>query len=207
MSCAVAVAVRREGECGVTNTGNESSNALEPVSGMLANRRDILRTATGLAAAAVVGGALVERNQVAMAASPSSGISAQIGGLGPFAVSSFSWGVENAISIGSVSGGGGAGKATFQDLHLTRNVDVHSPALMVALASGKHYDTATITYGDKKGTPTLRLELKFVFLKSMSIDGSNGSAPAEKLVLACGAVTLSYMDASGSWNQLKNEQE
>lgn len=52
-------------------------------------------------------------------------------------IESFSWGVTNSGSHAS-GGGGGAGKANYQDLHFTTKVNKSSPNLMVACATGQH---------------------------------------------------------------------
>ena len=43
-------------------------------------------------------------------------------------------------------GGGGAGKATFQDLSIVHNIDKASPRLLQACATGAHLKEATITH-------------------------------------------------------------
>ena len=45
---------------------------------------------------------------------------------GEIDIQSFSWGVSNSGSMSSGSGGG-AGKASFQDIHFTRQLDKASP--------------------------------------------------------------------------------
>ena len=50
-------------------------------------------------------------------------------------VLSFSWGVTNTGVI-AAGGGGGAGKATFQDLSIVHKIDKASPLLMQACATG-----------------------------------------------------------------------
>ena len=58
-------------------------------------------------------------------------------------IESFSWGATQPE--GFASGGGGAGKVSFQDIHFTARVNVASPNLMVACASGQHIKEATLT--------------------------------------------------------------
>ena len=57
-------------------------------------------------------------------------------------IDSFSWGVTNT---GSSSSGGGSGKAVPQDFHFTAGVSKASPNLMLACATGKHINSATLT--------------------------------------------------------------
>jgi type VI secretion system secreted protein Hcp len=58
-------------------------------------------------------------------------------------ISSFSWGATNSGSH-SAGGGGGTGKATFQDLHFTTSVSAASPKLMLACATGEHIKKAVL---------------------------------------------------------------
>jgi type VI secretion system secreted protein Hcp len=60
-------------------------------------------------------------------------------------VLSYSWGVTNPAHFGSGSGGG-AGRATFQDLSILHKIDKASPKLLEACATGEHLKDATITF-------------------------------------------------------------
>ncbi|MGO4174237.1 Hcp family type VI secretion system effector [Bosea sp. TAF32] len=64
-------------------------------------------------------------------------------------VDSFSWGVSNAGSH-AANAGGGAGKASFQDVHFTSQVGKASTNLAQACASGKHIKKAVL-YVRKQG--------------------------------------------------------
>ena len=64
-------------------------------------------------------------------------------------VDSFSWGVSNAGSHAS-NAGGGAGKASFQDIHFTSSVVKASANLALSCASGKHIKKAVL-YVRKQG--------------------------------------------------------
>ena len=64
-------------------------------------------------------------------------------------VDSFSWGISNAGSHASNTGGG-AGKASFQDIHFTSSVGKASTNLAQACASGKHIKKAVL-YVRKQG--------------------------------------------------------
>jgi len=58
-------------------------------------------------------------------------------------VDSFSWGVSNAGSHAAGTGGG-AGKASFQDIHFTSSVGKASANLAMSCASGKHINKAVL---------------------------------------------------------------
>jgi type VI secretion system secreted protein Hcp len=59
-------------------------------------------------------------------------------------VLSWSWGVSQSGTMAH-GGGGGAGKATFQDLIFTHHIDKASPLLLKACATGQHIKDVTIT--------------------------------------------------------------
>ena len=50
---------------------------------------------------------------------------------------SFSWGANQPGNMAS-GGGGGTGKASFNDLHVVARIDTAAPAVMKHCASGKH---------------------------------------------------------------------
>jgi type VI secretion system secreted protein Hcp len=59
-------------------------------------------------------------------------------------IESFSWGATQSGSFAS-GGGGGAGKVSFQDIHFTTRVNVASPNLFLACATGQHIKSAVLT--------------------------------------------------------------
>ena len=94
---------------------------------------------------------------------------------GDIAVLAWSWGASNAGSFHS-GGGGGAGKANFQDISVTKYLDKASPALLTALAKGSHIPTATLLVrkageGQQK---YLEITLTNVLVTSVSTGGSGG---------------------------------
>ena len=102
----------------------------------------------------------------------------------------WSWGVTSPVTIGSGSGGAGAGKVTFSDFHLTKRVNPLSTELFRAVASGSHYQEVTISVPiGGPGTPfAVEYELRQVFVTSLQQSGSAGDA-METVSLAYGAVT------------------
>ena len=61
-----------------------------------------------------------------------------------FEILSFEIGAENNINIGSISAGGGAGKATFKELIITKKTDTASCGLFSKLCEGGHLDDVHI---------------------------------------------------------------
>ena len=59
-------------------------------------------------------------------------------------IDSFSWGVSNDGNMGR-GGGGGTGKANFQDVHFTKQTDKSSALLVKSAASGDHIKKAVLT--------------------------------------------------------------
>ena len=109
-------------------------------------------------------------------------------------VSSFSFGVTNAGTGGTNLGSGG-GRANVQDLHFTKVVDQSSPNLFIACATGKHFDTATVTVRRAGENPQeyLVYDLTEVFVSSISTSGHEGGGIAqESCSLNFSKVTMTY---------------
>ena len=113
---------------------------------------------------------------------------------------SWSWGITGAPVV---AGGGGTGKATFQDLHFNKHMDKSSPVLMLACASGRHYPTATISVrkaaGDKPQV-YLKITLSDVLVSSYNVASSSDDRPAEQLSFSYGKIKFEYtpQNADGS---------
>lgn len=118
-----------------------------------------------------------------------------------FEVLSFEIGAENNINIGSISGGGGAGKATFKELTVTKKTDTASAPLLTSLCAGEHYDDMVIelrrsggvaTTG-KSGKTFLMFEFKLVMIQDISWSGSDGDDVCEEtVVMQYGAMKVTY---------------
>jgi len=90
-------------------------------------------------------------------------------------IQNWSIGASQTGAFGS-GGGGGAGKVSFQDLHLTHYVDRASPDLMKACATGQHFDKAVLTVrkaGGKDALEYLKITLKDVLVSSWQPGGSS----------------------------------
>lgn len=94
-------------------------------------------------------------------------------------IDSFSWGVSNEGSMGR-GGGGGTGKANFQDLHFTKQTDKSSPKLLAAAASGEHIKKAVLTArkaGGKGGqVEYLKITMEDVMVSSYQVGGASGNS-------------------------------
>jgi type VI secretion system secreted protein Hcp len=94
-----------------------------------------------------------------------------------------------------MGGGGGAGKANFQDLSFTKYVDASSNALMIALAKGTHIPKVTLLVR-KSGVGQLRyieIDMNEVIVTSVSTGGSGGEDRlTENVTLNFAKVKYSY---------------
>lgn len=90
-------------------------------------------------------------------------------------VLAWSWGMSQSGSF-HVGGGGGAGKANFQDLSVTKWVDKSSPVLMLYCANGDHFKKAEIIVrkAGKKPLEYLKITMHKVLVTSVSTGGSGG---------------------------------
>ncbi len=94
----------------------------------------------------------------------------------PIDVLAYSWGASVQISDGG-GGGGGAGKVNIQDLSFTKAMDMLSPEIFEALATGQHFAGATLLVdanGLPSKAPTHRYEFDEVILTGVSQGGSGG---------------------------------
>jgi type VI secretion system secreted protein Hcp len=109
-------------------------------------------------------------------------------------VLSWSWGVTQSGSL-THGGGGGAGKASFQDLNFTHHIDKASPLLMKSCATGVHISEATITVrkAGKGQQDYLIIKMSDVIVTSvaMSVAGEEPTT-AESVTLQAAKVDLEY---------------
>lgn len=107
-------------------------------------------------------------------------------------VISYSWGVSNAGTMYSGSGGG-MGKASFTDLSFVHKVDKASPNLWKACATLEHIGEATLTSTKQGKGPQdfLIVKMSDVVITAVSISGS-GAEAMENVSLQCAKVDLEY---------------
>ncbi len=129
-------------------------------------------------------------------------------------VESFSFGVENPTTIGSATGGAGAGKIKFNEFQITKKVDNASPLFFKQAASGAHYKKAVLTLrnpGDKDPYMTYTFDTAFI----TKIDHSGGSPElaGEQVTFVFGKLVMESAGKSADgvaakvttgWNQVTN---
>jgi len=98
---------------------------------------------------------------------------------------SFSWGVSNPATSCRAGGGGGEGKATFQDLSFMKRADSSTANLMLACAKGEHIREGTITVrkAGEKPLEYLKIKLEDILVSSSQSGGTEGSTPVESVSL------------------------
>jgi type VI secretion system secreted protein Hcp len=109
-------------------------------------------------------------------------------------VLSWSWGVQQSGTMAH-GGGGGEGKASFNDFNFTHHVDKASPVLLKACATGEHIKEATITVrkAGKGQQEFLIIKMNDVLITSVNPSGSgDGASTAESCALQCAMVDLEY---------------
>ncbi len=90
-------------------------------------------------------------------------------------VLAWSWGASQSGTT-HMGGGGGSGKANFQDISVTKWVDSASHKLLQNVATGKHVKEALLTVrkaGDKP-LEYIKLTMKDCLISSVSTGGSGG---------------------------------
>jgi type VI secretion system secreted protein Hcp len=94
---------------------------------------------------------------------------------GQIDVLAWSWGASQSGTT-HMGSGGGSGKASFQDLSVTKYVDISSPALLKHLSIGKHIATGKLIVRKAGETPLeyMIYELTDLLITSISTGGSGG---------------------------------
>ena len=117
---------------------------------------------------------------------------------GAMEIESFSWGLTNAGSF-SMGTGGGAGKASLQDFHLTTNLSKASPVLMQKCTTGEHIPKACLHIrkqgGGKDGSQLEYYTWKFdkLIITSFQTGGSGGSPlPTEQISFNFAGIEIDY---------------
>lgn len=124
-----------------------------------------------------------------------------------FEIYSFSWGASNPVTIGSASGGAGAGKVSLSSFNIMKKTDSSSTALFANCCAGTHFDKAHVVLRKAGGTqlPYLTYDFEEVFVDSVQWSGSSGGddTPTESVSFAFGKVNLEYSPQSTKGGESK----
>jgi type VI secretion system secreted protein Hcp len=119
---------------------------------------------------------------------------------GEIDIISWSLGGKQAGSFG-FGGGGGTGKLQVHDLKVTTMVGKHSPAVMLACASGKHIKSAVLTGMKAGGDNTLgnqkymEIKLTDVMVSSYNVTGDTNSVlPVDNISLNFAKVEIEHKE-------------
>lgn len=132
-------------------------------------------------------------------------------------IASFSFGIHNTATIGSGSGGPGAGKVQFMQLAVSKMVDSVSPDLLNEVANGTHLRQADLYVrkaGSNQDSPYfLKYSFRLVYVTDIQWSGADSSV-TEEVTFSYGALQISYTPttatgstgaiSSGGWNQVSN---
>ena len=139
-----------------------------------------------------------------------------------FEIISFEIGAENNINIGSMTAGGGAGKASFKEFTITKKTDTASCAMFSKLCEGAHFDDMIVELrrsggaAGVSGKTFLKWEFKLVMIQDISWSGSDGDDICEEtVVLQYGAMKVTYTPQdkqgkdgtpkTGEWSRVLNK--
>ena len=106
-----------------------------------------------------------------------------------FEIKDFSFGVENPTTIGSATGGAGAGKIKFNEFQIKKISDSASPAFFKNCCAGAHYETVVIEMreagGDSNSVGDPHLQFRFDTVFTTKIDWS-AEGPEESITFVYG---------------------
>jgi type VI secretion system secreted protein Hcp len=137
-----------------------------------------------------------------------------------FEIKDFSFGVENPTTIGSATGGAGAGKIKFNEFTIKKTTDQASPDFFKNCCAGAHYDYVIIEMrksgGDPatSGKPFLRFKFSTVFTTKIDWSGPGDEGPEESITFVYGKFGVKYWlqgetgaqvgDKFAGWDQIQN---
>ena len=140
---------------------------------------------------------------------------------GFFGIIEFGFGASNTLSIGSETGGAGAGKVTFEEFTVKKRTDNGSPILFLMCCNGGHFNDVVLKLRkagvelDKSGGNYLTFSFKLVAVQSITWSGADGDDVCEEeVVFQYGAIQIEYwsQDKAGkltkqektAWSRVKN---
>ncbi len=186
--------------------------AIPAVIGLVALRDDDSSSSARRPAALVLAGSATEYQ---LQLTPQGAMTPAHGGKEAIEIESFSFGAENPTTIGSATGGAGAGKVSFNEFQITKRVDKASPVLFKNMSAGAHYSKATLTVRKPAAKePYMTYVMETVFTTKVDHGGGSPEVPTEQITFVFGKLVIQSTDrnADGSaaapvqygWNQVTN---
>ena len=137
---------------------------------------------------------------------------------GGFEIKDFSFGIENPTTIGSATGGAGAGKIKFNEFTIKKTTDTASATFFKNCCVGAHYKAVTVEMrkagGDPaaSGKPFLRFKFDTVFTTKIDWSGPGDEGPEESITFVYGKLGIKFIPHEpGSqplvvgWDQVLNQ--
>ena len=139
---------------------------------------------------------------------------------GAINIKGFSWDIESPATIGSTSGGAGAGKAKLNPLKITKSVDSTSPALLAAAGAGTPFKDVALIIRKAGATGSdafLEYHLKTALVTNIETSADSGDDGVQETVtFAYGAIQERYMPQAtptgaaakpiiNGWSQILNQ--
>ncbi len=116
---------------------------------------------------------------------------------GEIDIESFSWGVTQS-GAHAAGGGGGAGKASFQDFHFVMKINKASPKLMLACANGEHIKKATLVCrkAGKEQQEFMTVTMSDLLISSFQTGGSGHGdiLPTDQISLNFAKIEFEYKE-------------
>ncbi len=130
-------------------------------------------------------------------------------------VVSFSFTAKNTINIGSVTSGGGAGKATFDGMQINFvGEPALVPKLLQKLTLGQHLTRLTLDEVSSAGKITLQLEMHLCMFENLQVVGTQGDRAIYSATIRFGAIKMTTFKfnpdgsttpaGTASWSIVKN---
>jgi type VI secretion system secreted protein Hcp len=138
-----------------------------------------------------------------------------------FEIKDFTFGIENPTTIGSATGGAGAGKIKFNEFTIKKTSDQASPDFFKNCCAGAHYDSVIVEMRKAGGDPTisgrafLRFNFGTVFTTKIDWSGPGDEGPEESITFVYGKLGVTYWPQStkgeqgppkpAGWDQITNQ--
>lgn len=130
-----------------------------------------------------------------------------------FQIKDFSFGIENPTTIGSATGGAGAGKIKFNEFTIKKTTDSASATFFKNCCAGAHYKTVIIEMrkAGRDSMEFLRFKFETVFTTKIDWSGPGDEGPEESITFVYGKLGLKFIPQEpgskpvvAGWDQVTN---